>query len=131
MVTKEAVLKDEFQVAINDASTASVGRNPGKAAPNSKNVRSIKARQKMQENIKLSKTDLLTYQQAIGGSVIQSISAVIGEDDYEEEDEMPEMSEKDDVEILVPSLAEILIPLGLPDQINEREEGFDGRQGGR
>ena len=67
------------------------------AATNSKNVRSIKARQMMQENIKLSKTDLLTYQQAIGGSVIQSISAVIGEDDYEEEDEMPEMSEKDDI----------------------------------
>ena len=35
---------------------------------------------------------------------------------------MPEMSKKDDVKIVVPSLAEILIPLGLPDQINEREE---------
>ena len=99
-----------------------VGRNPGRAAPNTKNARSIKARQKMQENIKLSKTDLLTYQQAIGGSVIQSISAITGEDDYEEEDEMPEMSEKDDIEIEVPSLAEIIVPLGLPDQINEREE---------
>ena len=118
-----SVLKEEFQVAINDASTASVGRNPGRAAPNTKNARSIKTRQKMQENIKLGKTDLLTYQQAIGGSVIQSIGGVIGDDDYEEEDDMPEMSEKDDVEIVVPSLAEILVPLGLPDQINEREEG--------
>ena len=35
---------------------------------------------------------------------------------------MPEMSEKDDCEIVVPSLAEIIVPLGLPDQINEREE---------
>ena len=35
---------------------------------------------------------------------------------------MPEMSKKDDVKIVVPSLAEILIPLGLPDQINDREE---------
>ena len=77
----------------------------------------------MQENIKLGKTDLLTYQQAIGGSVIQSVREVLGDnDDYEEEDEMPEMSEKDDIEIEVPSLADIIIPLGLPDQINEREE---------
>ena len=118
-----SVLKDEFQVAVNNASTASVGRNPGINAPNTKNARSIKARKKMQENIKLGKTDLLTYQQAIGGSVVQSLGGVLGDDEYEEEDEMPEMSEKDDVEILVPSLAEILIPLGLPDQINEREEG--------
>ena len=43
-------------------------------------------------------------------------------EDYEEEDEMPEMSEKEDYEIVVPSLAEIIFPLGLPDQINEREE---------
>ena len=43
-------------------------------------------------------------------------------EDYEEEDEMPEMSEKEDYEIVVPSLAEIIVPLGLPDQINEREE---------
>ena len=35
---------------------------------------------------------------------------------------MPEMSEKDDVEIELPSLADIIVPLGLPDQINEREE---------
>ena len=75
----------------------------------------------MQENIKQGKTDLLTYQQAIGGSVIQSLGEVLSENDYEEE-EMPEMSKKDDVKIVVPSLAEILIPLGLPDQINEREE---------
>ena len=120
-----SVLKDEFQAAINDASTASVGRNPVKSAPNSKKARSIKARQKMQENIKLGKTDLLTYQQAIGGSVIQSVREVLGDnDDYEEEDEMPEMSEKDDIEIEVPSLADIIIPLGLPDQINEREVNF-------
>ena len=66
----------------------------------------------MQENIKLGKTDLLTYQQAVGGSVIQSIGGVLGDDDYEE-DEMPDMSEKDDVEIVVPSLAEILVPLVL------------------
>ena len=79
----------------------------------------------MQENIKLGKTDLLTYQQAIGGSVIQSVREVLGDnDDYEEEDEMPEMSEKDDIEIEVPSLADIIIPLGLPDQINEREVNF-------
>ena len=41
-------------------------------------------------------------------------------EDYEEEDEMPEMSEKEDCEIVVPSLAEIISLLGLPDQINER-----------
>ena len=76
----------------------------------------------MQENIKQGKTDLLTYQQAIDWSVIQSLGEVLGDDDYDEEEEMPEMSEKDDVEIVVPSLAEILIPLGLPDQMNEREE---------
>ena len=76
----------------------------------------------MQENIKLFKTDLLTYQQAIGGSVIQKIGGVMSNEDYEEEDEMPEMSEKEDYEIVVPSLAEIIVPLGLPDQINEREE---------
>ena len=33
------------------------------------------------------------------------------------------MSEKDDVEIVMPSLAEIIVSLRLPDQINEREEG--------
>ena len=63
-----SVLKDEFEVAINDASTASVGRNAGRGAPNTKCARSIKARQRMQENIKLGKTDLLTYQQAVGHS---------------------------------------------------------------
>ena len=117
-----SVLKDEFQVSINNVSSASVGRNPGVNAPNTKNARSIKARQKMQENIKLGKTDLLTYQQAIGGSVMQNIGGVMSTEDYEEEDEMPEMSEKEDYEIVVPSLAEIIVPLGLPDQINEREE---------
>ena len=106
-----SVLKDEFQVAVNNASTASVGRNPVMHATNTKNARSIKARKKMQENIKLGKTDLLTYQQAIGGSVVQSLGGVIGDDEYEEEDEMPEMSEKDDVEVVVPSLAKILLPL--------------------
>ena len=35
---------------------------------------------------------------------------------------MPEMSKKDDIKIVVPSFAKILIPLGLPDQINEWEE---------
>ena len=30
--------------------------------------------------------------------------------------------EQEDYEIVVPSLAEIIVPLGLPDQINEREE---------
>ena len=75
----------------------------------------------MQENIKQGKTDLLTYQQAIGGSVIQSLGEVLSENDYEEE-EMPEMSKKDDVKIVVPSFAKILIPLELPDQINEWEE---------
>ena len=64
-----SVLKDEFQVAVNNASTASVGRTPGVNAPNTKNARSIKARQKMQENIRLGKTDLLTYQQAIDKNV--------------------------------------------------------------
>ena len=106
-----SVLKDEFQVAVNNASTASVGRNPVMHATNTKNARSIKARKKMQENIKLGKTDLLTYQQAIGGSVVQSLGGVLGDDEYEEEDEMPEMSEKDDVEVVVPSLAKILLPL--------------------
>ena len=33
---------------------------------------------------------------------------MIGDDEYEEEDEMLEMIEKDDAELLVPSLAEIL-----------------------
>ena len=61
----------------------------------------------MQENIKQGKTDLLTYQQAIGGSVIQSLGEVLSENDYEEE-EMPEMSKKDDVKIVVPSFAKIL-----------------------
>ena len=56
----------------------------------------------MQENIKQGKTDLLTYQQAISGSVIQSLGEVLSENDYEEE-EMPEMSKKDDVKIVVPS----------------------------
>ena len=116
-----SVLKEEFDNAINNASTASVGRNPVKSAPNSKKARSIKARQNMQENIKLGKTDLLTYQQAIGGSVIQSLGEVLG-NDWEEDEEMPELSEKEDVEIVVPSLAEILVPLGLPDQVNERVE---------
>ena len=58
-----------------------LGKNPGRAAPNTKNARSIKARQKMQENIKLFKTDLLTYQQAIGGSVIQNIGGVMSNED--------------------------------------------------
>ena len=44
----------------------------------------------MQENIKQGKTDLLTYQQAIGGSILQSIGGVVGDDDYDEEEEMPE-----------------------------------------
>ena len=48
-----SVLKEEFEAAINDSSTAAVGRNPVKSAPNSKKARSIKARQRMQENIKL------------------------------------------------------------------------------
>ena len=65
----------------------------------------------MQENIKLGKTDLLTYQQGIGGSVIQSVGEVLGNDYDEEEDEMPELGEKEDVEIVVPSLAEIVVPL--------------------
>ena len=33
-----------------------------------------------------------------------------------------EVSGKENCEIVVPSLAEIIVPLGLPDQINEREE---------
>ena len=37
----------------------------------------------MQENIKQGKTDLLTYQQAIGGYVIQSLGEVLGDDDYD------------------------------------------------
>ena len=78
----------------------------------------------MQENIKQGKTDLLTYQQAIDWSVIQSLGAVLGDDDYDEEEEMPEMSEKDDVEIVVPSLAKILIPLGLPDPRSGRNVNF-------
>ena len=37
----------------------------------------------MQENIKQGKTDLLNYQQAIGGYVIQSLGEVLGDDDYD------------------------------------------------
>ena len=45
---------------------------------------------------------------------------LVHKSEYQNENNI--LSKKDDVKIVVPSLAEILIPLGLPDQINEREE---------
>ena len=113
-----SVLKVEFQEAVNDATTASSGKDPVKSAPHAKSVRTIKQRKNLMENLRSGTTDLLTFQKSIGGSIVQTLGGVLG-DDFDEDEEMPELSENEDIEILVPTLGEIIIPAGFPEQINE------------
>ena len=114
-----SVLKVEFQEAVNDATTASSGKDPVKSAPHAKSVRTIKQRKNLMENLRSGTTDLLTFQKSIGGSIVQTLGGVLGDDDFDEDEEMPELSENEDIEILVPTLGEIIIPAGFPVQINE------------
>ena len=114
-----SVLKVEFREAVNDATTASSGKDPVKSAPHAKSVRTIKQRKNLMENLRTGTTDLLTFQKSIGGSIVQTLGGVLGDDDFDEDEEMPELSENEDIEILVPTLGEIIIPAGFPEQINE------------
>ena len=114
-----SVLKVEFQEAVNDATTASSGKDPVKSAPHAKSVLTIKQRKNLMENLRSGTTDLLTFQKSIGGSIVQTFGGVLGDDDFDEEEEMPELSENEDIEILVPTFGEIIIPAGFPEQINE------------
>ena len=40
-------------------------------------------------------------------------------EDFDEDEEMPELSENEDIEILVPTLGKIIIPARFSEQINE------------
>ena len=48
------------------------------------------------------------------------LGAVLGDDDYNEDNEMPELSEIEDVEIIKLYLGVILVPVRFPEQVNER-----------
>ena len=102
-----SVLKVEFQEAVNDATTASSGKDPVKSAPHAKSVRKIKQRKNLMENRRSGTTDLLTFQKSIGGSIVQTLGGVLGDDDFDEDEEMPELSENEDIKILVPTEATV------------------------
>ena len=102
-----SVLKVEFQEAVNDATTASSGKDPVKSAPHAKSVRTIKQRKNLMENLRSGTTDLLTFQKSIGGSIVQTLGGVLGDDDFDEDEEMPELSENEDIKILVPTEATV------------------------
>ena len=56
----------------------------------------------------------LSLHKSIGGSIIQTLGTVLGEDDYNKDDEMPELSEIGDI-------GEILLLVRFPLQVNERK----------
>ena len=62
------------------------------------------------ENLRTGTTDLITFQKSIGGSIVQTFGGVLGDDNFDEDEEMPELSENEDIKILVPTLGEIIIP---------------------
>ena len=59
------------------------------------------------ENLRSGTTDLLTFQKSIGGSIVQTLGGVLGDDDFDEDEEMPELSENEDIKILVPTEATV------------------------
>ena len=73
-------LKVEFLEAVNDCDATSNGKNPVKSVPHSKSVRTIKQRENLMENLGTGMTDLLTFQKSIGGSIINTLGGVLGED---------------------------------------------------
>ena len=82
---------------------------PNKKPRDKKNIRNLKMREKLMFDLKQGTTSLLSFQQAIGGSLSRSARVT---QDMDEDDEALECS-SGSVVITVPALNEIVVPAEL------------------
>ena len=67
----------------------------------------------MKAQLELGNVDLLSYQQSVGGSILSHDHATNDEDDFEDP-LLERRRQKDDEEIIVPELWEIVAPVPVP-----------------
>ena len=67
----------------------------------------------MKAELELGNVDLLTYQQSVGGSIFSHDHATNDNDDFEDP-LLEHRRQKDDEEIIVPELWEIVAPVPVP-----------------
>ena len=94
----------------HDDATASVVGNANKRASRKKFLRNMELREKLMADLEEGHTALLSFQQAIGGSL--SRSERVCEDHDQDEEPLP-ISRSGSTVIVVPPLEEILVPAAL------------------
>ena len=94
----------------HDDATASVVGNANKRASRKKFLRNMELRDKLMADLEEGHTALLSFQQAIGGSL--SRSERVCEDHDQDEEPLP-ISRSGSTVIVVPPLEEILVPAAL------------------
>ena len=95
----------EFHVSHDEATAAAAGKSNKRK--NSKNLRAMETRKKMMFELEKGNTALISYQQAIGGSISRSEKFTRGDLD---EDSEPLICPRSNVVIVVPDLEEIRVP---------------------
>ena len=112
-------IKYELENSLDNAVMANTGNPNIKERPNSKSAIAGKVKKTLMEKLEEGTVDILSYQQAVGRSIIKTNRPAT--DVEMSDDHLLVIADKDEEEIIVPDLKDILVPASIAPQT----EGLD------